>query len=294
MLAVPKPSQTLTLREREICARVRIIRKDIAKWSQPDLAKSAGISQNQLVGIEYGRVPLRYSLGIWLCKTFDVNQLWLGRGELPRQPFFETDPNLNPSGFNNTGLFSWAFDRFLVGDASNIAHEIIRIVGEQAYRSGQWESALLLNFPPVGSPPSRALAFLVKKLIPLRMATLSDELLGKYGMALLEADEAFRKRYRRQLLEPSSLPTLRKLQERKEEGAENVFTDVTLKSKSEAMKSEMQKLMDKVRRKASHPGAKALLARELDVAPARISEWLRGDKEPGGEYTLQLLKWVGV
>jgi transcriptional regulator with XRE-family HTH domain len=47
-----------------------------------------------------------------------------------------------------------------------------------------------------------------------------------------------------------------------------------------------------VNRKASKPGAKAELAKELDVAPARISEWLSGKKEPGGEYTLRLLNWV--
>ena len=58
------------------------------------------------------------------------------------------------------------------------------------------------------------------------------------------------------------------------------------------MKSEIQKLIEQVKRKASRPGAKAALARTLDVAPARITEWLAGAKEPGGNYALRLKNWV--
>ena len=66
----------------------------------------------------------------------------------------------------------------------------------------------------------------------------------------------------------------------------------SLKSNSEGVKSEIEKLIELVKGKASKPGAKAELARTLGVAPARISEWLSGEKEPGGEYTLKLLHWV--
>ena len=59
------------------------------------------------------------------------------------------------------------------------------------------------------------------------------------------------------------------------------------------MSSEIKKLMARVKRKAERPGAKAELARALGVKPPRISEWLSGSKEPGGEYALRLLKWVG-
>jgi DNA-binding transcriptional regulator YiaG len=71
-----------------------------------------------------------------------------------------------------------------------------------------------------------------------------------------------------------------------------VLTTISLKSKERGVKTEVQKLIELVKRKASKPGAKSQLARTLGVAPARISEWLSGEKEPGGEYTLQLLHWV--
>jgi transcriptional regulator with XRE-family HTH domain len=56
--------------------------------------------------------------------------------------------------------------------------------------------------------------------------------------------------------------------------------------------SEIQRLMDRVKRAAAARGKRAELARELNVAPPRISQWLAGEKEPGGEYTLKLLRWV--
>lgn len=80
------------------------------------------------------------------------------------------------------------------------------------------------------------------------------------------------------------------------ENSENVLTDVSLKGNNAGVKSEkseIEKLIEDVKRKAAKPGAKAELARKLDVAPARISEWLSGKKEPGGDYALRLQKWVG-
>ncbi len=74
------------------------------------------------------------------------------------------------------------------------------------------------------------------------------------------------------------------------------LTSHSLKSNTEPVKSELEKLIERVKRLASHPGAKAQLARFLKVAPARVTEWLSDDpetrKEPGGHYTLELLKWV--
>ena len=74
--------------------------------------------------------------------------------------------------------------------------------------------------------------------------------------------------------------------------AKKDLVDNSLKSNNMAVKSQIQKLIEKVNRKASRPGAKDELSKELDVAPARVSEWLSGKKEPGGEYALRLLDWV--
>jgi len=88
-------------------------------------------------------------------------------------------------------------------------------------------------------------------------------------------------------------PALARLAMQDDEGTpEKDLTQGSLKSNNTDVKSEIEKLIERLKRKASKPGAKAELARTLNVAPARISEWLSGEKEPGGEYTLRLLKWV--
>jgi transcriptional regulator with XRE-family HTH domain len=56
--------------------------------------------------------------------------------------------------------------------------------------------------------------------------------------------------------------------------------------------TEIQKLIVAVRERTAARGARSQLARELKVKPARISDWLSGKIEPGGEITLQLQKWL--
>ena len=74
------------------------------------------------------------------------------------------------------------------------------------------------------------------------------------------------------------------------------LTFITSYSKTGSVKSELAKLIERVKRAAARSGAKSELARLLKVAPARITEWLRDDPnlriEPGGHYTLELLRWV--
>ncbi len=67
---------------------------------------------------------------------------------------------------------------------------------------------------------------------------------------------------------------------------------VTLKGNYSPVLSEIQKLIERLKIVSSVPGRKKFLAERLDVSPARISEWLSGEKEPGGNYTLRLLQWV--
>ena len=66
---------------------------------------------------------------------------------------------------------------------------------------------------------------------------------------------------------------------------------ITPLSNTPDVKSEVEKLVARLKRVTAKPGMKAELARYMDVAPPRVSEWLSG-QEPGGEYALKLLQWV--
>ena len=58
------------------------------------------------------------------------------------------------------------------------------------------------------------------------------------------------------------------------------------------MEPELAKLIQRLKQFTKQRGQKAELAHFLSVHQARISEWLSGKKEPGGETTLRLLNWV--
>lgn len=72
------------------------------------------------------------------------------------------------------------------------------------------------------------------------------------------------------------------------------LTDDTPERNNEAVVSmnELKKFQERLRRATKQRGCKAALARDLQVPPARISEWLSGAVEPSGETTLRLLRWV--
>lgn len=80
--------------------------------------------------------------------------------------------------------------------------------------------------------------------------------------------------------------------ESSEHAEKNNLQNGSLSSNLQSEQSEIQKLIARVKLKAAKPGGKAELARALCVAPARITEWLNGDKEPSGNYALRLLQWV--
>jgi hypothetical protein len=54
----------------------------------------------------------------------------------------------------------------------------------------------------------------------------------------------------------------------------------------------LEKLFARVRRLTVERGAKGDLAEAIHVELPRLSEWLRGEYEPGGEVTLSILEWV--
>ena len=51
-------------------------------------------------------------------------------------------------------------------------------------------------------------------------------------------------------------------------------------------------LRDRLSCAMSAYGAKSALAREFNVTPASVSEWLSGESSPTAETTLRLLHWV--
>ncbi len=60
----------------------------------------------------------------------------------------------------------------------------------------------------------------------------------------------------------------------------------------EGVKPQLPSLLERLKNATKQRGKKSALANFLGVPLARVSQWLSGDREPGGETTLRMLKWV--
>lgn len=301
---MPLPNKSLSPQDRAVCRRVGYIRKEIAKWSQPDLARELGITQNQLAGIEYERAPLRFWWGDLLCRRFNISQRWLARGELPQSPYWEIDPlEIERSVKPNAG-FLWVFDRFLDADTQELTQAVKDWVGNNAFLSGNYEDSILANIHRAGQPRSKAMAFYIAKLILLRLHSLPDPLKTHYGRALLEAERQFQKRYTSQIEKllaacPGESKGNTSGPARIEAAANNLgkegldiqpYTPDTAGVKRKI--HSLPDLMAAVRERTKFRGQKAALARELGVTRQAIDQWLSGNAKPSAETTFELLKRV--
>jgi transcriptional regulator with XRE-family HTH domain len=279
---VAKPYGKVMDREREICARVKPIRKSI-KWSQSSFAQALGISRDRLANIECGRTPLRSSIAIRLSILSGFSLKWIAEGIEPQKLRLTLGESLL-SEIPGNCLFSEAWKHWIKqpfetaskeakawinarpGDASHT--DAPETVGDQAEigfnQANDVLSYLTEDFRGV-----------LKKIPP--------HLLGGFYALITNACRDF---------VAINIVEICEWEARLQNISEKNLRRVSLKRKDEGVKSEVQKLIEQVRRKASKPGAKSNLARELHVAPARISEWLSGEKEPGGDYALRLKNWV--
>ena len=74
-----------------INARVAELRTTL-HMSQSKFGEKIGVSRDVIANIELGRVPLKDLMLNLICKTFDVNPLWLTEGE--GSIFIETPQSL--------------------------------------------------------------------------------------------------------------------------------------------------------------------------------------------------------
>jgi transcriptional regulator with XRE-family HTH domain len=259
--------------EREIASRVRKVRF-AEQLSQSQFARALGLSRDRIACVEYGRTPLSVDIADKLALKFDVGLKWLATGAGRMKPSIGQIAQIKPK-IKGSELLSKAFSEeiqqrllasheFAFMGAKAILFDAVDLPKGKMGDKYVDEFYLFLDglFTELPRPEKEKLLTLLIRITA--KFNLSREL-GRHDFAdaVLE------------FIKNQSL------------------THVTLSSNTPNVKSEIDKLIERVKRKAERPGAKAELARALGVAPARISEWLSGEKEPGGEYTLRLLKWVG-
>jgi transcriptional regulator with XRE-family HTH domain len=280
---MPRPNKSLTQREKEICERFQIARKEIVKWSQFDLAKEAGVTMHQLVNIEYKRAPLRLKVAKFLCEKFDISQRWLALGILPIHPRYEVSMDYAVKA-NKDHVFSSYFDEYLDYLTGRIEKAVIEKIGEDNFRNGRFDDAAFADTAILSDPPGIAMSLFVKKLVALRLNTLPDVLQIEYASELLQVSREFQRKHSKQLAGTGTTAA--------KENPKKPVDNLTLSAKSEDVKHSMSKLLERLKKATAEHGQKTVLAKHLGVPPVSVSQWLSGVKEPGGETTLKLLNWV--
>jgi transcriptional regulator with XRE-family HTH domain len=297
---MPKQNKSMTAREQEICERALFVRKEVAKWSQPALARELGITQHQLAGVEYRRAPLRYKMAIFLCSRFNINQRWLASGVLPIQPMFDVPMEYSYLVKPNS-VFSRVFDGWLDEPTKRIEDGLIKMVGEEDFRAGNFDSAILSDFPQIDAIPSQAMVVIVKKRIGSLMNRLPEDLLMEYAKTLLLANKSFQTKFRKQL-EQLSPPAERRFIELAAQnkgtalaGCKPIVDSSPTGLILPAVSSEIptwKQIITALKRLTNVPGAKSKLAMELKTSRQNVNKWLSGAGAPSAELTLEVFRWV--
>lgn len=270
-----KISGLINNKEREIAARIRKVRYS-NQLSQPAFARKLAITRDRLASIEYGRTPLIVQIADKISEQFDINLIWMSTGRGLMQPTCGLILQIC-QGIKGNDLFSNVdIVRFqkLCEDAMRHNWLVVDVVasGQLEIRSeseaAEIARTIHLHFDQLfGDIPLNA----KRKLLPLVIRTLvkfdTDWVLGNRT-------------------DPGEnivmLPHYKK----------SDLTQTTTIDKKLEVKAQLPNLLERLNRATQETGKMSALAGFLGVPLASVSRWLAGKREPGGEITLKLLKWV--
>jgi transcriptional regulator with XRE-family HTH domain len=238
-----------------VARRVAAVRM-LQDLTQQDFAALFNLTQDQLSNIESGRTALKWQLGLSICRSFNLSQLWLGLGLEPMHPFFE-------------------------------------LGNDQDWFPGS-ES---ISFPDFVQDLRPKLE-LHRALLPDRVSVVSD---AQVQAEFLKAVEATARSVSIHVSPEKRLEFLSRLSSHVHKLLFDLeifqkagLTKVTDSGKPHPVKSELtlKSLLARLNTATKEPGKKSQLAKHMRVPLSNVSQWLSGKREPGGETTLKLLKWV--
>jgi DNA-binding transcriptional regulator YiaG len=186
---------------------------------------------------------------------------------------------------DDRALFSGVFHNLLDVHLAESEAELREKIGDRGYYTGDFEISALKEISSVGNSTRNPLVVAAASAISKEFARLPDSLAIKYATTLLKAEKEFHKKFHSQL---SKLPT----PANPATPGKKHLTDTSYWTTTENVKELLPNLRDKLKKLTESAGKKSELADFLGAPLASVSRWLSGDREPGGEITLKLLKWV--
>jgi transcriptional regulator with XRE-family HTH domain len=303
--------------ERAICSRVKTVRLSI-KWTQAAFAEQIGLTRDQLANIECGRTPLRYEIAWNLRREFGIGLRWLEAADgFADAPENDNLPIPGATGLSARALLSEVAHKFpesgenLVSIGPNKDQNSID-VADRPFPKTQEDLLESLMGTLEGDESKTGLVDISnRELTESNLRILLGDWIARIPLGHVyefsEKLNQFAEHFIRSL--PAELPRvidgrsekimwerIKRANARKILVASEVLkkdlTDASELRKVDGVKSEIQKLLARVRVLVSAKGMKAKLAAKLEVPQSRLSEWLGGKCEPSGETTLRLLHWV--
>lgn len=241
-------------RERQICERLHRFRKS-TQLTRAAFAREIGVEPLRLASYELARAPVRFDLAWRIKERFQLSLVWL----------FKEAGNMT----GNYGILA----------ACVPTPEMLFSKAYELY-----VSQALIDSKAVQQSQA---------IHEVRLATVSK------GDRLARAElEALFERHKDQIPErswPVFFQALDDWSKRIEKLLQKEhLTDAAMSDRTGDVKVQLPGLLERLRKATTTPGKKTELAEALNPkAPlASVSRWLAGEREPGGEVTLQLLHWV--
>lgn len=246
----------LPTHESSTCARLAVVRRQL-DLSQDNLAAAVGITRDQLANIETGRTVLNFEIGWKICRHLNMDPLYLASGIGDLMPFH----NVDLEGRNVLGSES-----FRMVCATQLREELE--FSRALSRALSGNKQLFAEFQADALAPAyeRAISGIVKAFLAEASPEIRPLALEHIARSLREFLDVHGKR--------------------------KLLTDVTATGNVPPVKSTMANLLDRLNKATSQRGMKSKLAKVMGVPLSNVSQWLSGEREPGGETTLKMLHWV--
>ena len=261
--------------------------------SQAQFAALVGLKHAAYAGFEYDRTQLNYHAAWKILGFFwNLNPIWLAEGTGKMlEPRDFTFPRPEQCGAGQRALFSRVFEDSL--RPRLLKAKVLTIVNPgfpvRCFPFGATALGILNNKERFGELLSAWLA----ELPGSKVAEFLDELFlrGAQIYARYPRDKDKRAVEKRkdkmyQIEKERRFPTSGLAVENPD------LTNPATSAKHLEVKLQLPNLLDRLNRATKETGKMSALADFLGVPLASVSRWLAGKREPGGEITLKLLRWV--
>ena len=286
-------NQKMNEHEREIGERLKLYREGI-RFSQASFSNVIGISRDQLASVECGRTPLKYSIAWEIRSKFRVSINWLWCGDPSPHDLSEDTilPSPDSVEVGKNALLTEVFHKFhkLEGHPPPLNPKteikVKKVKVDRIEIGHRWMYAMLLRLESdnlIANVPDGYVVDFYNKVKEFTKVYL--EALPRDSRELIDARMDGMEWVEMRSKVIASLPT-------GEGWNKNNLTDAESLDNNSDVKSPLPAFLERIKKASSATGKKSELAKFLGAPLASVSRWLSGEREPGGEITLKMLKWV--